>query len=99
MLAECKMRAGAASEAKSLVDQVRYRYYSAEDWATVENEPGPGFLFFRSGLELSQWGRNSFVKVAAAVLIYAVMINSLRDNGGSLAVLRKMAVYFCTAGP
>jgi len=56
MLAECKMRAGATGEAKRLVDTVRKRYFSAEDWALAENDPGPGFDAFDMDWLLSQWG-------------------------------------------
>lgn len=56
MLAECKMRAGANSEAKRLVDSVRKRYFSDSDWANVENDPGPGFTAFDMDWLLSQWG-------------------------------------------
>jgi hypothetical protein len=56
MLAECKMRAGDANGAKQLVNDVRYRYFSATDWATVQNEPGPGFTAFDLNWMLSQWG-------------------------------------------
>jgi len=56
MLAECKMRAGDFSEGKNLVNSVRKRYFSASDWATVQNEPGPGFTAFDMDWMLSQWG-------------------------------------------
>jgi hypothetical protein len=56
MLAECKLRAGDADEAKRLVNTIRKRYFTAADWATVENTPGPGFAAFDLDWMLSQWG-------------------------------------------
>lgn len=56
MLAECKMRAGDATGAKELVNSVRQRYFSAADWATVQDEPGRGFTAFDEDWMLSQWG-------------------------------------------
>jgi len=56
MLAECKMRAGDAPGAKSLVNSVRKRYFSAADWTSVENDPGRGFTAFDMDWMLSQWG-------------------------------------------
>jgi len=44
MLAECKMRAGDSNGAKELVNSVRQRYFSSSDWATVKDQPGPGFI-------------------------------------------------------
>ena len=57
MLAECKLRAGDANGAKDLVNQVRKRYYKASDWATVQNEPGPGFTAFDLDWMLNEWGK------------------------------------------
>jgi hypothetical protein len=56
MLAECKLRAGDATEAQRLVNTVRKRYFSATDWGTAENTPGPGFTSFDLDWMLSQWG-------------------------------------------
>ncbi|MDR0973474.1 MAG: RagB/SusD family nutrient uptake outer membrane protein [Prevotellaceae bacterium] len=56
MLAECKMRTGDAEGAKSLVNSVRQRYFSTSDWATAQNDPGPGFTAFDMDWMLSQWG-------------------------------------------
>ncbi len=53
MLAECKMRAGDPSGAKSLVDQVRGRYFTDKSALDV---PGPGFTQFDMDWMLSQWG-------------------------------------------
>lgn len=56
MLAECKMRAGDSNGAKELVNNVRRRYFSASDWATVKDQPGPGFTSFDLDWMLGQWG-------------------------------------------
>jgi hypothetical protein len=56
MLAECKMRTGAAGEAKTLVNSVRKRYFTPTDWTAAENIPGPGFTAFDMDWMLSQWG-------------------------------------------
>ncbi len=42
-LAECKLRAGDVDGAKNLVNQVRQRYFSAEDWTTAKDELSRGF--------------------------------------------------------
>lgn len=52
-LAECKMRQGDAGGAKSLVDQVRGRYFTDKSALEV---PGPGFTEFDMDWMLSQWG-------------------------------------------
>lgn len=52
-LAECKMRAGDANGAKSLVNQVRKRYFTNSNAIEV---PGPGFDNFDSDWMLSEWG-------------------------------------------
>ncbi len=57
MLAECRMRAGNSDGAKALVNDVRKRYYTAADWTTVENIPGPGFTAFDMDWMLSEWGK------------------------------------------
>ena len=57
MLAECKLRAGDVNGAKDLVNQVRKRYYKSSDWATVQNEPGPGFTDFDLDWMLNEWGK------------------------------------------
>lgn len=56
MLAECKMRAGDIEGGKKLVNDVRERYFSATDWATVKDQPGKGFDKFDLDWMLSQWG-------------------------------------------
>ncbi|MFR9496724.1 MAG: RagB/SusD family nutrient uptake outer membrane protein [Rikenellaceae bacterium] len=56
MLAECKLRAGDTSGAKTLVNSVRQRYFSADDWAAVKEDPGRGFTAFDEDWMLSQWG-------------------------------------------
>ncbi|MDE7160078.1 MAG: RagB/SusD family nutrient uptake outer membrane protein [Muribaculaceae bacterium] len=53
-LAECKLRAGNAGEAKKLVNDVRQRYFAANP-AALE-QPGPGFSAFDADWMLSQWG-------------------------------------------
>ena len=55
-LAECKLRAGDASGAKDLVNQVRERYFSAEDWTTAQDELSRGFTAFDADWMLSEWG-------------------------------------------
>ena len=57
MLAECKLRAGDSAGAKELVNQVRKRYFSASDWSSVQNEPGPGFTAFDLDWMLNEWGK------------------------------------------
>ena len=57
MLAECKLRGGDANAAKDLVNQVRRRYFKSSDWATVQNEPGPGFTAFDLDWMLNEWGK------------------------------------------
>jgi hypothetical protein len=52
-LAECKMRAGDSNSAKTLVNDVRSRYYTNS--ANVE-QPGPGFSSFDMDWMLSEWG-------------------------------------------
>ena len=54
-LAECRLRAGNANEAKELVNEVRQRYYSAADVNTIQ-QPGPGFTAFDADWMLSEWG-------------------------------------------
>lgn len=56
MLAECKMRAGDSNGAKNLVNSVRERYFSAADWTTVKDQPGPGYTAFDMDWMLGQWG-------------------------------------------
>lgn len=56
MIAECRMRAGDDQGARQMVNTVRQRYYSASDWGTVQNEPGPGYTAFDMDWMLSQWG-------------------------------------------
>ena len=57
MLAECLLRDGKANDAKDLVNQVRKRYFKESDWATVQNEPGPGFTAFDYDWMLNEWGK------------------------------------------
>ena len=57
MLAECKLRSGDSDGAKELVNQVRKRYFSAADWATVKDQPGPGFTAFDLDWMLNEWGK------------------------------------------
>ncbi len=52
-LAECRMRANLADDAKNLVNTVRSRYYI--DTNEVNN-PGPGFDSFDMDWMLSEWG-------------------------------------------
>lgn len=54
-LAECRMRAGDAGGAKTLVNDVRQRYFAAADAAALE-QPGPGFDSFNMDWMLSEWG-------------------------------------------
>ena len=55
-LAECKLRAGDADIAKDLVNQVRERYFSAEDWTTAKDELSRGFTSYDEDWMLSEWG-------------------------------------------
>ena len=57
MLAECKLRAGDNNAAKDLVNQVRKRYFSAADWTTAQDSPGPGFTAFDNDWMLNEWGK------------------------------------------
>lgn len=54
-LAECRLRSGASDEAKTLVNDVRQRYYNASDITEIE-QPGPGFTAFDADWMLSEWG-------------------------------------------
>lgn len=54
-LAECKLRAGSAGDAKTLVNNVRQRYYSSANQNVIE-QPGPGFTAFDTDWMLSEWG-------------------------------------------
>jgi hypothetical protein len=56
MLAECRIRAGDSGGAKTLVNDVRKRYFTAGDRATVLDVPGPGFTAFDMDWMLSEWG-------------------------------------------
>lgn len=51
-LAECQMRAGNASQATALVNQVRQRYFANG----APNQPGPGFDNYDMDWMLSEWG-------------------------------------------
>ena len=52
-LAECCLRAGDSGSAKTYVNDVRQRYYSASDVSTIE-QPGPGFNAFDADWMLSE---------------------------------------------
>ena len=54
-LAECKLRAGSSADAKTLVNNVRQRYYSVANQNVIE-QPGPGFTAFDADWMLSEWG-------------------------------------------
>ena len=54
-LAECKLRAGDTNGAKQLVNDVRQRYFAAND-AVELDKPGPGFDAFDADWMLSEWG-------------------------------------------
>ena len=54
-LAECRLRAGNANEAKTLVNSVRQRYYTPAN-VSVTEQPGPGFTAFDLDWMLSEWG-------------------------------------------
>ena len=54
-LAECKMRNGASSTAKELVNSVRKRYFDPTYINEIE-KPGPGFTAFDMDWMLSEWG-------------------------------------------
>lgn len=56
MLAECKLRAGDSGGAKTLVNSVKERYFTAGNWATVKDLPGPGYTAFDMDWMLGQWG-------------------------------------------
>lgn len=55
MLAECKLRAGDATTSKTLVNQVRERYFSDPEWTAAQDE-FPGFLNIDEDWMLSEWG-------------------------------------------
>jgi hypothetical protein len=55
-LAECKLRAGDAPGAKSLVNQIRVRYYSSTDWTTAKDRLSRGFTAIDKDWMLSEWG-------------------------------------------
>ena len=58
MLAECNLRGATTSkDAKTLVNDVRKRYFSAGNWASVQNTPGPGFTNFDLDWMLNEWGK------------------------------------------
>lgn len=52
-LAECKMRAGDTDGAKTLINEVRQRYFNNP---AVLDQPGPGFTKFDNDWLLSEWG-------------------------------------------
>lgn len=94
MLAECKMRMGDSNGAKELVNSVRRRYFSAADWALVQDQPGPGFDAFDMDWMLGQWGQEFLSEVVEDAPICVVLISSLRVSGGSL-VGQQRTVVFC----
>ncbi|HEX2920645.1 MAG TPA: RagB/SusD family nutrient uptake outer membrane protein [Bacteroidales bacterium] len=55
-LAECKLRAGDVEGAKSLVNKIRVRYFSPEDWVTAKDELSRGFTNYDLDWMLSEWG-------------------------------------------
>jgi hypothetical protein len=55
-LAECKLRAGDVGGARDLVNDVRERYFSAEDWIIARDELSRGFASFDLDWMLSEWG-------------------------------------------
>ncbi len=56
-LAECKLRAGDAEAAKTLANSVKYRYFSATDWATAQNQwTSRGLTTFDQDWMLNEWG-------------------------------------------
>jgi hypothetical protein len=55
MLAECKLRSGDPASAKSLVNEVRKRYFTSADWALAKDYY-PGFATIDLDWMLSQWG-------------------------------------------
>lgn len=54
-LAECRLREGNSGLAKSLVNQVRQRYFTGAAASEIE-QPGPGFTAFDLDWMLSEWG-------------------------------------------
>ncbi len=56
MLAECRLRADDTAGAKDLVNSVRQRYFSAEDWATAEDDLGVAGAIDDYWM-LDQWGQ------------------------------------------
>ena len=89
MLAECKMRAGDSNGAKELVNSVRQRYFSSSDWATVKDQPGPGFTQFDMDWMLSQWGLEFLCEDVVVELIFDASTSSLRVSGGSWTHYRR----------
>lgn len=55
-LAECKLRAGDAAGAKTLVNQIRARYFSTADWETAKDQLSRGFTAYDKDWMLSEWG-------------------------------------------
>lgn len=60
-LAECKLRAGDASTAATLLNQVRKRNYPAADWATALYAPEGSATLDMTEL-LHEWGREFFAE-------------------------------------
>ena len=81
-LAECRTRAGDAGGAKTLVNDVRQRYFAAADAAALE-QPGPGFDSFDMDWMLSEWGLEYLDEGRRRRTDCAVSTSSPRDNGGS----------------
>lgn len=57
MKAECRLRAGDTEGAKDLVNSVRERYFSADDWADAEDDFGPAYTTIDEYWMLNEWGK------------------------------------------
>ncbi|MBQ4380833.1 MAG: RagB/SusD family nutrient uptake outer membrane protein, partial [Bacteroidaceae bacterium] len=57
MVAECEMRKGNSTEAKTYVDAIRARYFKTGDRNSALSIPGPGFTQFDMDWVLSEWGK------------------------------------------
>jgi hypothetical protein len=55
-LAECKLRAGDATAAKTLVNQVRVHNFLPADWTTAKDQLSRGFTAYNMDWMLSEWG-------------------------------------------
>lgn len=92
-LAECHMRSGNPSMAKSYVNQVRGRYFGASDQKELENLIPVSIHLMPTGFSASGV-LNFSMKVADVAPTCAVLTNSLKDSGGSSDVLRKPTVNY-----